>query len=792
MAKESLKEVKSLFIIGFQIIFLGLVQVASAQSTKMDINGKTMHISTTRSLRDLNRNRLELFGNVYIRRPQELLTSDYAVIDLNTEHLVAEGNVVYITSDTVIYGSKMDLNLKTSTGFIEDGRVESEKYQLIGQKLERREEDEFFGEDADYTTCRDCPAAWKIHGKTIHLTVQGYARISQMLIKINDSPVLYFPYLIIPVKTKRQSGFLFPRVRSSSLNGFQFTQPFFWAISRSMDATVAFGKYTGRGYKEELEYRYSLGRRSFGQINGFGLQDRTYIDSYQKRWALEGAMQQGLPFGFDLKFHWLDASDRDYPRFFPEDIPGRGEPALVSEIGISRSWKSLFFSTYAQRSKRVLRADAVGFDDQTVQTLPSMTLALKDQKILDFLPLYFGTSFNYMRFWRVGPSFDTLPPPGEAVPYLPGSYVPGRDPIRRGERFILAPEMYFTSRFFDVLELVPSVQYRSYFYRFDQDVAASTRRGYLVAQAELATSVEKVYSDSFKHKIRPSLTYSRIPFVNQDMGHPFVKQISYGGGNLIDGATGRQFDDNDIVPLSFDVPQYFVPLGNSLTYKLGNSIILKSDGTLASWETPRDGVASKKQNVPQIDYNKIIDVSVGQTINFIEFQKKADAHPLSRAFLISTVSAKRIQSNTEVYYYPYRQAYQISTGLDFFLARYKKRLLSFERKFSIGYSRNRVTANTHVISAGFTWSWNDYFSFGLSRSIDLFARRVTSTAGQIIYQSPSQCYQLSLMIQKSFDRGFEVSPNLVINLNGDGYTNVMDPGSLGNASPSGGSAGGVH
>ena len=62
--------------------------------SRVNVSGKPMHVSANRSIRDLKNNRLELFGNVYIRRPQELLTADYAVFDLKNETLVAEGNVV--------------------------------------------------------------------------------------------------------------------------------------------------------------------------------------------------------------------------------------------------------------------------------------------------------------------------------------------------------------------------------------------------------------------------------------------------------------------------------------------------------------------------------------------------------------------------------------------------------------------------------------------------------------------------------------------------------------------------
>lgn len=747
------------------------------------VGGKPMHVSADRSLRDLKNNRLELFGNVYVRRPQELLTSDYAVLDLNTERIVAEGNVAYFTSATVIYGSKMDFNYITGTGIIENGRVENEQYSLSGDLLERLGEDDFAAERGDYTTCKDCPGAWKIHGKHIRLTLEGYARVSHMLIKINDSPLFYFPYLIIPVKTRRQSGFLFPKFRTGSIHGFQYIQPFFWAISRSQDMTFGFGKLTARGYKGELQHRYSLGSRSFGQTDGFFLQDRTFIEPYQSRWAVNATHFLSLPGDVDFKLHWIDATDRDYPRFFPDDIPGSGEPALVSEASLSKTSRDLSAWTSVKRIKRLLRRDLVGFDHQQVQEVPSLTLAANDHPFFRKVPLYWGINFNYKRFWRQGADEDILPGPEPQGVDL--NFTPGRDPLRRAQRFMLMPEVYYTARAGEFLDFTPSVQYRSFFYVFDRDNIPVARRGFLVASARTGTNLERIYGGVVKHRLRPTLTYNIIPSIQDDRNHPFSRQLAFGKSNVLEGQPGRQFDDFDIVPVSFeDTPQYFTPIGHSLTYEIHNHFILKSFGDDGTSVIPDNRQGDKSiirlpaTTVPT--YRKVVDLSLGQTVNFIELRKNMDERPLTRAYAIGSATLNNVRNNSEVYYYPYSRAFQISTAWTYLFANFRKRLLRYERSISFGYSRNKVTSQAESVSAGFAWSFNDYLSIAMSRALDLSTGRVVSTTGQIIYQSPSQCWQVMLNASKTIDRQWEVSPNLVINLAGTGFTSFTDPNSAGN------------
>lgn len=733
----------------------------SRSGTKLMVSGKSLHLSCSRSLRDLTRNRLECFGNVYIRRPSELLTSDYAVMDLNTEQLHAEGNVVYFTPDTVIYGNKMDFNFVTETGVIEDGRVESDKYQLLGEKIERLAADHFLAYDGEYTTCRDCPASWKIAGKKVDLTINGYAHLSNVFIKINEASALFLPYAIIPVKTKRQSGLLFPKIQPASQSGFTFLQPYFWAISRSQDATLGAGYYAIRGPKGELEYRYALSSRSSGQLNAFYLHDKQFASQYQNRWAANYKHNLELPFGMEQKLQYLDAADRDYSRTFTDDIPGRGEPSLVSSAGLAKTSRTASGFVTAKRIRNLVTSSQVGFDPNTVQVLPSFSVASSEHRLIDRLPVYWGISGNYTRFTRSGPDFDAIYPEG-FVPPTNNFFLPGETPLRKGQRFTLVPELYAPLRVADVIEVIPSVQYRSYYYLFDSQFAPPTARGYLLAQNEVATTIERVYGTSVKHKFRPALTYSNIPMIGQRESHPFITQIK---------KNGNQFDEFDIVPITNDTQLYFIPLGNSLSYRLSNKFILKTDEELTPGETT---------------YRKAVDLTAGQSINFIEFHESAATRePLSRFYSLLTVDTLRVAGNGTFYYYPYIKRSTIDLNASYIFAKYTRRLLNFERSMSLGYSSNSVTANSKTISGGLNFSINDYFALSgrISYRFPLTQNNVTSpgvvlsTDAGITYQSPSQCYKLSLLGGWSIDNPkVAITFNVPINLSGEGYTNLQEGG----------------
>ena len=55
---------------------------------------------------------------------------------------------------------------------------------------------------------------------------------------IKGIPVLYSPYIVLPIKTKRQTGFLIPTVGYNTMDGFKIKEAFFWAIADNIDATI--------------------------------------------------------------------------------------------------------------------------------------------------------------------------------------------------------------------------------------------------------------------------------------------------------------------------------------------------------------------------------------------------------------------------------------------------------------------------------------------------------------------------------------------------------------------------
>src|SRR5207253_2163555 len=164
--------------------------------------------------------------------------------------------------------------------------------------------------------------SWSIGGASTDVTLEGTGVVRHATFRVKDIPVLYFPYFLFPAKTDRASGFLFPRLANSNRRGFQYEQPFFWAINKSTDATVAVDLETAARVGAIGEYRYRLSHTTRGNFtvayyneqirgrpSGTVAPNGGQPDTPENRFALSGQHRQPFYGGSQLYLRLFAISD---------------------------------------------------------------------------------------------------------------------------------------------------------------------------------------------------------------------------------------------------------------------------------------------------------------------------------------------------------------------------------------------------------------------------------------------------------------------------------------------------
>ena len=762
---------------GSVALFIACILATVPRAWAIDESGP-IHWGATHNKWDRKLNVADLEGNAFVAQPGETLTADFIHLDLNARTLDARGHCIYVANSTVIDGEEMHFNLDTRTGTIVEGRVSTDKFSLSGERINKLGANRFQAHWGEYSTCRDCPNSWSFQGEDVDLEIEGYAYLSNVTTKIKDAPTFWLPYLVVPIKTKRQTGLLFPKLSLSSNNGAVYVQPFFWAINDSADLTLGLGTYARRGRRIEFEGRYALTPRSRAQINLYHLADSTFslgeipADGLN-RFALDIAQTQVLPFGIEEKLRLTEVSDNRYARDIGDGLPS---DALDLPSTLSFSYASSDVSSFLtfNRYRNLLpsappfspyQLTDKDFDFTKVQLIPGAVVTSNDQFLFNSsiaTGLTVGVS-NFTRgadFYDVDTNLQDLDAGQASYPI-----------IRKATRVSITPSLYTTLRPFDKFALVPSLQYRGYFYSFNNGVA-NLSRGYLLFQTDLSTQIERIYSSDdplvpkSKHLIRPILNYSVIPYTLAP-AHPFLQQIAQAQRHNI---TGYNFDDNDIVPedASPTSINYFNPLGNSITYGVTTELIRKRIN-------PTSNVAG---------YERTVEFSVGQTFDLNELW-----HPevdlLSRlASSLTFVIDPKINGQFYYYFYPngdHLSRHQFSSSLNYYFERsFHQRILVYERSAGLDYTWDQTncvstlnSCGTDQLSLRGSFSLNDYIMPTLRGSYDFVNHVFTSAHADIRFQSPSQCWSVTFGAEYSQNlAGTNYGGDVSLNLTGSGFNGV--------------------
>lgn len=195
--------------------------------------------------------------------------------------LKAQGRVsIKEEGSGLVRAEGLSLNLADRTGRLDYTTISlaDQELKFTGRLAEKTGQDTYRFEGGVITSCPaegDQAPTWSIHCREARLTIDGMAVLKHASLRIGRLPVLYTPFLILPAKTTRQSGFLFPEFYQSRRDGTGFIAPLFINLSPSSDLTLFPGQYSLRGPLFGLEFRHLNRADSLLTLQADYLHDRT-------------------------------------------------------------------------------------------------------------------------------------------------------------------------------------------------------------------------------------------------------------------------------------------------------------------------------------------------------------------------------------------------------------------------------------------------------------------------------------------------------------------------------------
>jgi LPS-assembly protein len=580
----SIPQFRRLVVILIGVLFVCTPAIAAEAPDffTQDSSDEPWHIKADNLSYDKKNNLYVAKGNVRLIRGNRTLTADTVYVNRTTNIADASGEVVMTVDADILTGSRIVMNMKTEVGVIYEGKIfiAANHFYIRGNKIIKTGKETYYIDDCSFTTCDGDSPDWKITGKDLNITIDGYGTIKHAAFYTKSIPLLYTPYLVFPVKLKRQTGFLPPLLSYSERDGFEYNLPFFWAINESSDATYyQNGMLDHRGIKHGVEYRYALGQESKGTVMYDFLYDRQIDrgeafddpDGYtykgyrgddelrlnRKRWWFRTKNDQYLGGGVRAKLDIDVVSDQDYLREFKDgysgfndtdryylmtfgrDIDDYTDTVRTNRLTVDKNWSRYSLNSEVLWYDNVIVRNQDSSDDTTLQQLPSVTFTGVKQVIGD-TPLFFDLSSYYKHSWR-------------------------REGTR-GHSVDVYPRSYYPVRFYNYFNFEPSVGLRETSWvaeRYSTDEASKEKqrsREIYDIKGDLSTEFGRIFHiggdrvDKIKHSVRPQVVYSYIPELDQENLPSFVSAIAE--ENLLTYSITNTFTSRLLEKADPDATQY--------------------------------------------------------------------------------------------------------------------------------------------------------------------------------------------------------------------------------------------
>lgn len=366
-----------------------------------------------------------LRGNVVITAHNYVIRADEITYNAATGDIDATGHLVFDGGphDEHIEASHATYNRNTDSGKFYDVvgstgarfrgshvlLTSSNPFSFKGKMVEKDGRDVFIVHDGMVTNCQLESPKWTFQTEKAVVLLGENAKLYHATFHLAYLPIFYFPYTRLPAeRIGRQSGFLIPGIGQSSTKGTIIGEAFYWAINRSMDATIGAEYYSSVGWAQHGDFRSRPSENSFFNAHYFGVLDRnsgpTGVNQGGEEVRADGAAQ--LRWGFRGVANIDYLSSYLFRQTFSESFNQAANSETNSVAFASKATNGYFFNAMAARYQNF--QSTIPGDSITILHIPSLDLGSVEHPI-GSSPVQWSYDTALQGVSRSEPGFQTDP-----------------------------------------------------------------------------------------------------------------------------------------------------------------------------------------------------------------------------------------------------------------------------------------------------------------------------------------------------------------------------------------------
>ena len=701
-------------------------------------------------------------GDVHITKADKKISADSIRFDHENMQVEASGNIVVSSGEDTISADSLSFDLANEQGQVSNGSlyIKENNFHIWSSDLRKTGADTYQAEKASVTTCDGDKPDWKITGRNLNVTIEGYGYAYHAAFWVKNVPIFYSPWIGFPVKTKRQTGLLTPRIGISNRKGYEYSQPFFWAINDSSDATLYWHAMSERGNKIGTEYRYTLTPLSKGTTMLDYLDDRRidtvtgddtsdtdwgYVDAEgndilrlnSDRYWFRTKNYQELPGNFNSLLDMDIVSDQDYltefkrghtgfietrryyNKTFGRDLDDYNDQVRLNRFNINRSWTRYNLNAEVRWYDDVI-ARTQDQDDTTVQRLPFVQFKGSKQAA-GKTPFLFDLDSRYTHFYREATTTSNGVTQDHRLDVHPRVYLP----LNLGPFFSFEPSLGLRETIWSVqaYETTPP----------DSHADDFQHREMVDIGANLSSEIYRIFNSGqnrLKHTLTPRINYNYIPDYDQT-DYP-------------------EFDYIDRIEAE-----------NEVTYSLTNLFVLRRPDL-------RD--TGQQEATPLYRYHQVARFDIGQSYDVneayendpLEWKNGLTQEPFSPIYARLDITPEQYFKLSATADWSVYDHEMVSHNLSALLSDRRSDSLAFEHRFTRETDRSSKDGVNSFAAQG-TLRVTRPLSLIARYEHDLYTDKDLETSFGILYSA--QCWSIDLRYTHDVD---EIIYSFEINLTGIG------------------------
>lgn len=381
---------------------------------------------------------VEAFGNCTLTMGDDQLRADFARYYQSTGWIFLKGNLRAHWGGDFLQADEGEFDLNNMTGWLKNGKLFMAKPHVYveAERVAKNKGDSYSFRNAKVTACDGEKPAWSVTTAEGDIELDGKVKLYRSAFRIKDVPVFYWPYMSLPGRQERESGFLMPYGSISEKLGLEVNLPYYWVINDEADATFYQNFMTRRGYKQGIEFRHVNDSSTKGMwkadfmkdkvravkesdewedYRGDGLtrpnRSRWWVRSKYDGWLgspklkvkvdLDVVSDQNYLRDFQSGPTGFDKNREDFLDAFGRDIENKDDTTRTSLATATRSWDRFGLAGKIEYVQNLEYMNGNGDEDDntTVQTLPELE-AFAFQQQIPGTPVEVSAEAKYDYFYR--------------------------------------------------------------------------------------------------------------------------------------------------------------------------------------------------------------------------------------------------------------------------------------------------------------------------------------------------------------------------------------------------------